>query len=137
MPDGAAGNDLVPEFGESDTAVLVLIHLLNDLGRFLFTDIEAARLNQALELLTSDGSVTVHVERVEGVIDVEVWLALEALPDRLSGGLAAEVLAEDRTELVAGIGKEHVIGAVHRVSVVRAAALHHVTVVWINSDKGV
>lgn len=122
---------------EGDSAVLVLVHFLNNLGGFLVADVETARLNEAAELLTSDSAIIVHVERVECLIHIEVGLTLEALADRLSSDLTAEVLSPDGAELQLGVGEEAVITAVERVAVVRATTLSHAGVVSIKGEESV
>jgi len=134
---GGARHHLFSELSEGDSAVLVLVHFLDDLGGLLLTDVEATRLDQALELFASDPAVVVHVEGVECLVDVEVGLALEALSDGLSGDLTAEVLAEDGAELELGVGEEAVVAAVKRVAVIGATALGHASVVSIKGEQGV
>jgi hypothetical protein len=45
-----------------NSSVLVFVHFLDDLGGLLFADVEAARLDQALELFARDGTIVVLVE---------------------------------------------------------------------------
>lgn len=137
VPDGAPRPHFVLELSEGDTTALVLVHLLDDLSCLLLAHVESARLDQAFELFARNLTASVHVKRVEGVIDVEIWLALEALPDRLSRGLAAEVLTPDSSELVTSVGHEAIVGAINRVPMVGTTALHHVTVVSVNCNKSV
>ena len=122
---------------EGDSAVFVLVHFLDDLGGLLLTDVEATRLDQALELFASDPAVVVHVEGVECLIDVEVGHALEALALALSCNLSLEVGPPDGAELELSVWHEAVITSVERISVVRATALNHAGVVSIESEESI
>ena len=97
---------------EGDSAVLIPVHFINDLGRLHLADVEAARLNQALELIASDTATIVHVKGVESIVDVEIGHALETLTHSFGRDLTAEMLAPDSTELKLGIGQEAIITAV-------------------------
>jgi len=41
---------------ERNVSVLVLVHFIHNLGGLLLADVEAARLDQALEFFASDGA---------------------------------------------------------------------------------
>mmetsp|Transcript_15028 Transcript_15028/g.18995 ORF Transcript_15028/g.18995 Transcript_15028/m.18995 type:complete len:542 (-) Transcript_15028:51-1676(-) len=133
----AAGHDLLSELSEGNSAVLVLVHFLDDLGGLLVAHVEAARLDQAAELFARDGTAVVHVEGVEGIVNIEVGLALESLADGLGGDLTTEVLSPHGAELQLSVWHEAVVAAVQRVAVVRATALAHRGVVSIEGEHGV
>ena len=97
---------------EGNSAVLIPVHFINDLGRLHLADVEAARLNQALELIASDTATIVHVKGVKSIVDVEIGHALETLTHSFGRDLTAEVLAPDSAELKLGIGQEAIITAV-------------------------
>ena len=137
MSHGALWHDLLSEFSEGDSAVFILIHFLNNLCSFLIANVEATGLDQASELLARDGSIIIHVERVECLIDVEVGHALEALALALSSDLSLEVGPPDGAELELSVWHEAVISSVERISVVRATALNHAGVVSIESEESI
>ena len=137
MSHGALRHDLLSELSEGDSAVFILIHFLNNLCSFLITNVEATGLDQASELLARDGSIIIHVERVECLIDVEVGHALEALALALSCNLSLEVCPPDGAELELSVWHEAVITSVERISVVRATALNHAGVVSIESEESI
>ena len=137
MSHGALRHDLLPELSERDSTVFILIHFLNNLCSFLIADIEATRLDQASELLAGDGTIIVHVERVECLIDVEVGHALEALALALSGDLSLEMGPPNSPELELSVGHEAIITSVKRVSVVRATSFNHAGVVSIESEESI
>ena len=128
---------IVTYLSERDSTVLVLVHFLDDLRRFLIADVEAARLNEAPKFFAGDCSRVVHVEGVESLIDVKVGLTLEVLADGFGRDLGAEVLAPDGLELKAGVGHEAVIAAVQRVAMVGSATLSHAGVVSVEGDEGI
>ena len=103
---------------ERDSAVLVLVHFLYDLGGLLLADVEAARHDQTLELLTRDAPAVVLVQTVECFKHVEVGHSLEALAGRLSGDLATEMGAPEGPEFKLGVREEAVVAAVQWVSMV-------------------
>ena len=135
MSYGALGSQLALEFGERNSAILVFVHFLNNLGRFFLRDVETARLNKSLEFFSVDAAIIVHIERVEGVVHVEVWHALEALADALSSGLRSEVSSPDGLEIGGSGGHEAVIASVDRVTMVGETTLNHTGVVSIKSEE--
>lgn len=137
VADWALGHDLFSELSERNSAVLVLIHFLDDLGCLLLADVEAAGLNQSLEFLAGEGSIGVHVQGVVCLVDVEVGHAGESLTDGLSGDLGSEVGSPDGAELKLGVWHVAVIASVKRVAMVGATALDHAGVVGIKGEEGV
>ena len=137
MSHGALWHDLLSKLSEGDSAVFILIHFLNNLCSFLIANVEATGLDQASELFARDGTIIIHVERVECLIDVEVGHALEALALALSGDLSLEVGPPDGAELELSVWHEAVITSVERISVVRATTLNHAGVVSIKSEESI
>ena len=85
----------------------------------------------------ADNTIAVGIERVEGVIYVEVWVALEALASGLCSDLSSEVSPPDVLEGTRGGWHEAVITAVDWVAVVGATAFSHASVGSIEGKESV
>ena len=101
-----------------DSAILVLVHLVNDLIDLLLGDVETSALNDSLKFISGDATIAVEVEGVECVVDVEVWVGAELLAHRLSLVLSSKVGSPACSELVSGSCSEAVITSVDWGSVV-------------------
>ena len=126
---------LITYLSKGNSAVFIFVHFLNNLCCLLLADVEAAGLNKALEFLARDASISVHVERVEGLVHVEVGHALEALANGLCSDFTSEVGSEDGAELELGVGHEAVIASVKRVTMVRATTFNHAGVVGVKGEE--
>jgi len=121
---GASWSNFIGELSKGDSAILVLVHLLNDLIDFLLGDVETSALNDSLKFISGDAAIAIEVEGVECVVDVEVWVSAELLTDTLRLGLSSKVGSPAGSELVSSSWSEAVITSVNWVLVVR----------WSSSD---
>ena len=137
MSHGALGHDLLSEFSERDSSILVSIHFLDDLGGLLLGDVETAGLNETLELITGDGSAIVLVEGVESLVDVEVGLSLETLAGGLSLSLGSHVGSPDGLEVGGSASGEAVVTSIDGVTVVGATTFGHGGVVSIKGEESI
>jgi hypothetical protein len=80
-------------------AHLVLIELFKGLGGLLLADVEATGLNDAPDLVLGHTAIIIQVKAIEGLVQIEAGLALEALADGLSSNLNLEVHAPHVSEL--------------------------------------
>ena len=103
---------------KGDSAILVLVHLLNDLIDFLLGDVETSALNDSLKFISGDAAIAVEVEGVECVVDVEVWVGAELLADSLRLVFSSKVGSPACSELVSRSWSEAVITSVNWVLVV-------------------
>ena len=103
---------------KGDLAILVLVHLFNDLIDFLLGDVEASALNDSLKFISGNAAIAVEVEGVECVVDVEVWVGAELLTDSLRLVFGSKVGSPAGTELVSSSWSEAVIASVNGVLVV-------------------
>ena len=75
------------------------------------------------------------VQRVEGLVNIEVRGGIQASADSLSSALDLKVDSPHVAELDGGVSHEAVVTAVERVPVVGWAPLHHASVVAILSKE--
>ena len=94
-------------------------------------------MDHASEFILADNTIAVGIEGVEGVVDVEVWVALEALASGLCSDLSSEVSPPDVLEGTGGGWHEAVITAVDWVAVVRSTAFGHTSVGSIEGEESV
>ena len=94
-------------------------------------------MDHASEFILANNTIAVGIEGVEGVVDVEVWVALEALASGLCRDLSSEVSPPDVLEGAGGGWQEAVITAVDWVAVVRATAFGHTSVGSIEGKESV
>jgi hypothetical protein len=118
-------------------AHLVLVELVESGGSLLLAHVEAAGLDDTLDLAGVHTAVVVKVKTVESLVHVEAGLALETLAYCLSSNLYLEVDAPHVSELDLGVGVEAVVAAVDRVLVVGGTAVEHVRVVAISGEEGI
>jgi hypothetical protein len=118
-------------------AHLVLVELVEGGGSLPLANVEAAALNDALDLAGVHAAIVVKVQAVEGLVHVEAGLALETLANGLGGNLNLEVNAPHVSELNLSVAVEAVVTAVDRVLVVGSTAVEHVRVVAISGEEGI
>ena len=126
---------LLTYLSKGNSSVFVLVHLFNDLLDLLLRDVEATRLDHSSEFFTRDGTTVVQIHRVEGLVDVEVWHALESLSNGLSLNLTLEVASPKGSERDLSVWQEAVITSVGWVPVVGWSAVHHAGIVWVKSKE--
>ena len=93
---------------------------------FLLCHIETAGFNDALDFRGGDATIVVQVQAVEGLIDVEAWLALETLSYGLGCNFCLKVDSPHIAELHLSVGVEAVVAAVERVAVIAWPSVQHV-----------
>lgn len=108
----ALWHNLFSELSEGNSSILVFVHFLDNFGCFLLTDIEATRLDKALELLARNTAAIILVKRVESLIDIEIGHALEFLTSALGGNLTSEVGSPDSAELELSVRLVAVIASI-------------------------
>ena len=120
---------------KGDSAILVLVHLLNDLIDFLLGDVETSALNDSLKFISGDATISVEVEGVECVVGVEVWVGAELLTDSLRLVLSSKVGSPACSELVSSSWSEAVITSVNWVLVVRWSSSDFTGVVIVEGQE--
>lgn len=128
--------DLVLELMEHDLAHLSLVKLSEHLLGFALGHVEAARLNDPLDLAAVNFAVRVQIKRVKGLHNVKVRMSGKSLAHTLGGGLNLEMGAPHVAVLHLGIGEEAIIALVEVVSVIRRSSVQHVAVVRIVRQEG-
>jgi len=124
------------ELSERNSAIFILINLINELVNLLLSDIESTRLNHSAELVLGDATGLVEVQRVESFIYVEARVALKSLSDTLTGVLSAEMNSAQVAEVGNGGRVEAVFSSVEWTSVVIGmSAVNHRGVVCIKSKE--
>lgn len=127
--DRALGLNFTLEFTEANSAIVIVVELLQHLGSFLGSHVETTAFNNPLDFVSVDLTISVHVKRVEGLESVEVGAASKALSDTFSSELDLEVNAPHVTELDLSVSKEAVVTAMARLTVVGGTTVQHVCVV--------
>lgn len=75
------GSDIISELGESDSSVFVLIHFVDNLVEFLLSNEVSSRFDHSSKLDGGDGSITIKIEGVEGLIGIKSWLGGKSLSE--------------------------------------------------------
>jgi len=132
---GASWSYFIGELSKGDSAILVLVHLLNDLIDFLLGDVETSALNDSLKFISGDATIAVEVEGVECVVGVEVWVGAELLTDSLRLVLSSKVGSPACSELVSSSWSEAVITSVNWVLVVRWSSSDFTGVVIVEGQE--
>jgi len=57
----ASWSDFVSELSEGNSAILVLVHLLNDFIHLLLRDVEASALDDSLKFISGDTAIGIQV----------------------------------------------------------------------------
>jgi len=132
---GASWSNFIRELSKGDSAVLVLVHLRNDLIDFLLGDVEASALNDSLKFISGDAAIAVEVKGVERIVGIEVWVGAELLTDALRLVLSSKVSSPAGAELVSSSWSEAVITSVDGVLVVRWSSSDFTRVVIVESQE--
>ena len=127
---------LLSELSEGNTAILVSVHLVDDLVDFLVRHPVPTGLDHSLELDGVNGSIVVQVKGVEGLVAVESWPGVESLSQALGGGLNSEVCPPHVLELESGVWEEAVISSNWSWGVVGWSSGHGVSVVSVVGKEG-
>lgn len=132
----ASGSNLISKLSKGDSSILVRVHLFNDFVNLILRDVEPSALDDSLEFISGDGTVGIQIEGVEGIVDVEVWVAAELLADSFSCALRSEVSSPAGFEILIGWIAEAVVASVDRVPVVGSASAHVCGVIVVESEEG-
>jgi len=125
------GLNLALELVEHNLACLSLVELGEHLISLLLGHVETARLNYPLDLAAVNLTVTVQIQWVERLHDVEVGVGSQTLTDTFGRSLDFEVSAPHVAVLNLCVWEEAVISLVQVVSVVRRSSVQHVAVVGV------
>ena len=128
--------DLVLELVEHNLARLSLVKLGEHLLSLALSHVEAARLNDPLDLTAVNLAVRVQIKRVKGLHNVKVRMSGKSLANTLGSGLNFEMSAPHVAVLNLGIGEEAIITLVKVVSMIRWSSVQHVAVVRVVREEG-
>lgn len=98
--------------------VFIAIKLLCKVIDFFCRNTEPSAFNQTSKFFFRERAVFVHVEGVEGFVDVKVWLSSKSSADAFSCSLNFKMDTPHVSELISSCGVEAVIAAVDWVLVV-------------------
>lgn len=123
------------KFGERDSAILVSVHLVDDLFTLLESNEVSSGLNHSSELVGADGSIAVQVHGVESFIGIETWSSGQSLSERLSSVFTSDVSSPHGLELEGGVWEEAVISSDGSWDVVGSSSVDHAGVVLVVSKE--
>ena len=91
------------KFGERNSAILVSVHLVDDLFTFLESNEISSGLNHSSELVGADGAIAVKIHGVEGLIRIETWSSGQSLSQRLSSVFTPDMSSPHVLEFKSGV----------------------------------
>ena len=98
-------SDIIGELGECNSSILVFVHFVDHLVKLFLANEVASRLDHSSQLKGANGSISIEVKGVEGLISVESWLGSKSLSQGLSGIFASDVGSPHALEFEAVLGR--------------------------------
>jgi len=124
------------KFGERNSAILVSVHLVDNLFTLLESNEISSGLNHSSELVGADGAIAVEIHGVEGLIGIETWSSGQSLSQRLSSVFASDVSSPHVLEFKSGVWEEAVISSDSSWDIVGSSSVDHAGVVLVVSEEG-
>lgn len=124
------------KFGERNSAILVSVHLVDDLFTFLESNEISSGLNHSSELVGADGAIAVKIHGVEGLIRIETWSSSQSLSQRLSSVFTSDMSSPHVLEFKSGVWEEAVISSDGSWDIVGSSSVDHAGVVLVVSEEG-